>query len=93
MTHCANEGGACVYLCGINDVSIGPTHSSDTSLLHNNAYWRTPSCYTTHVWQIAGAGSAGCGVAATLLQGMVEQGMNQVRTSNVMSCVVCWQLG
>ncbi|GAB5035354.1 nad-dependent malic enzyme [Nannochloropsis oceanica] len=25
---------------------------------------------------IAGAGSAGCGVAATLLQGMVEQGMN-----------------
>ena len=28
---------------------------------------------------IAGAGSAGCGVAATLLQGMVEQGMNQER--------------
>jgi len=25
---------------------------------------------------IAGAGSVGCGVAATLLQGMVEQGMN-----------------
>jgi len=29
--------------------------------------------------QIAGAGSAGCGVAATLLQGMVEQGMNRER--------------
>lgn len=60
------------------DCSIGRIlHSSTraTAIPTNQSNKPILRTYT----QIAGAGSAGCGVAAMLLQGFVEQGMNRER--------------